>query len=79
MLAAGQIGVMNADKRGVTEFVQSILNAGSLHEELLYRDLFLASSILNDDVGVKRSLEQEVGRKTGESWSEKRYLDDSIH
>ena len=48
-------------------------------EFLLQRNLLLAASILNDDVGVKRSLEQEVGRKTGEIWLEKHYLHDSIH
>ena len=52
MLAAAQLGNMQADEEVSTALVTSILNAGSDHEQTLHRDLFLAADCASDDINV---------------------------
>ncbi|WNG47276.1 NACHT domain-containing protein [Archangium minus] len=53
LLCAGQLGVLEHREDEVDELVERILGAGSEHEEVLHRDLFLATAVLAE--GVTRS------------------------
>ena len=61
LLAVGIIGLLQNDEEGVTELVQkAILDAGSLFETWLHRDLLFAGLCLADDVGVSIACEDEI-------------------
>ncbi len=65
LLTAGQLGVVDANERLVTEFVRDILHARSEIPEL-HRDLLLAAACLADDVGVRLDLGREIVARLGE-------------
>lgn len=52
LLAAAQLGNMQADEEACTMLVKQILEAQSPHEEILHRDLFLAADCAGDDINV---------------------------
>ncbi|MEM7126727.1 MAG: HEAT repeat domain-containing protein [Chloroflexota bacterium] len=56
LLCAGQLGVIEQRNEEATEFVERILDAGSEHEKILHRDLFLACSSMADNVGLSLDL-----------------------
>ena len=56
LLCAGQLGVIEQRKGEATKFVERILDAGSEHEAILHRDLFLACSSMADNVGLSPDL-----------------------
>jgi hypothetical protein len=61
LLAVGHLGVVQRDRDTATDLVRAIWrqNPGSL-EPLLHSHLRLAAACIADDVGVKRSLAEEV-------------------
>ncbi|WNG36877.1 NACHT domain-containing protein [Archangium violaceum] len=50
LLCAGQLGVIERREEEVDDLLGRILEAGSEHEEVLHRDLFLAIAVLEEDV-----------------------------
>ncbi|MGE0126792.1 MAG: NACHT domain-containing NTPase [Blastocatellales bacterium] len=50
----------NMDQFDATQFIGSILNAGSEYEPVLHRDLFLAAQCLADDVRVDPDLRRRI-------------------
>ncbi|QRK06372.1 HEAT repeat domain-containing protein [Archangium violaceum] len=50
LLCAGQLGVIEGREEEVDDLLGRILGAGSEHEEVLHRDLFLAIAVLEEDV-----------------------------
>ena len=61
LLAVSIIGLLQNDEEGVTELVQkAILEAGSLFETWLHRDLLFAGLCLADDIGVSIACEDEI-------------------
>jgi hypothetical protein len=61
LLAVGYLGVVQRDRETATDLVRAIWqkNPGSL-EPLLHSHLRLAAACIADDVGIKRSLAEEV-------------------
>lgn len=47
----------------IEEYLESILHAGSEHEEVLHRDLLFAAECMGDCVGVSPMLRREVARR----------------
>lgn len=63
LLCAGQLGIIEGRSRAASDYVRRILGAGSPHEEILHRDVFLAVAVAADDVGLEpRLLEEIAGR-----------------
>ncbi|XXX75249.1 HEAT repeat domain-containing protein [Sorangium sp. So ce134] len=63
LLCAGQLGIVEGRNRAVSELGRRILGAQSPHEELLHRDVLLASAMAADGVGFDRSLLDELASK----------------
>jgi hypothetical protein len=60
LLCAGQLGIVDGRRNEVNDLVRRILRAQSPHEALLRRDLFLASAVAADNVGIDRRLLDEL-------------------
>jgi hypothetical protein len=56
LLCAGQLGVSEGRRDAATALISQVLDAGSEHETILHRDLFLAVAIASDDVGLTPAL-----------------------
>lgn len=69
-LTAGILGVIQQNEAAVTQFVDTLLMAGSRVENLLHRDLFLAASIVADDVGVAPAVGQRIIQQLADVWWE---------
>jgi hypothetical protein len=69
-LTAGILGVIQHDEAAVTRFVDALLTAGSRVENLLHRDLFLAASVIADDVGILPALGQTIIQQVADVWWE---------
>ena len=63
LLCAGQLGVLEQRRDVVTDLTRRILEANSLHEQLLQRDLFLAAAIVQENVGVGQEVFGSIGRR----------------
>jgi hypothetical protein len=67
-LTAGILGVIQRDEMAVTQFIQTILHADSRAEPFLHRDLFLAASVLADDVGMMPAVGHALVAQLGDVW-----------
>ncbi|ETW98615.1 MAG: hypothetical protein ETSY1_17995, partial [Candidatus Entotheonella factor] len=63
LLCAGQLGVMEQRRAEVTELAQQICHAKSEHEDILHRDLFLATALVAEHVGLAHSILDELASK----------------
>ncbi|AUX47310.1 uncharacterized protein SOCE26_088280 [Sorangium cellulosum] len=63
LLCAGQLGIVEGRSKAVSDLGRRILGAGSPHEELLHRDVLLASAMAADGVGFDRALLDELALK----------------
>ncbi len=60
LLAAGQLGNMQAEEEKSTALVSTILAAKSAHEETLHRDLFLAADCAADDINAQTDTLRDI-------------------
>ncbi|WP_437936369.1 HEAT repeat domain-containing protein [Sorangium sp. So ce341] len=60
LLCAGQLGIVEGRNKAVSDLGRRILGARSPHEEILHRDVLLASAMAMDGVGFDRSLLDEL-------------------
>ena len=60
LLCAGQLGIIEQRREKVIELARSILEAGSDHEDILHRDLFLGTAVMADDVGLSAGIFQTI-------------------
>ncbi|HEX8680736.1 MAG TPA: HEAT repeat domain-containing protein, partial [Ardenticatenaceae bacterium] len=63
LLCAGQLGVIEQRRELVSGLVRRILDAGSEHEEILHRDLFLATAIASDNVGLSNAILDQITQR----------------
>ena len=52
LLCAGWLGLVEKDHSAVEQLLNQILNANSPHEAILHRNLFLATAIMSEKVGL---------------------------
>jgi energy-coupling factor transporter ATP-binding protein EcfA2 len=63
LLAAAQLGIMQADGKAATKLIKNILEAKSEHEEVLHRDLFLAADCAADDINIEITTLRCIAKK----------------
>jgi HEAT repeat protein/predicted phosphodiesterase len=69
LLCAGQLGVQEQRGEEVDDLVRRILGACSEHEEMLHRDLFLATAVIADDVASSLRLKDDMVERLGRLWN----------